>query len=224
MRPFIRNAVEERVGLARRVASSFWKKSGTPIPLEDLTAAALYGLVQAGHRYDAYCEERGFDSNDLSYFSVYSRKRIHGEIVEYLRSLDWVSRGTRATYKRLAALASEEDYALSDAELAERSGLKVTQVRQAKAAHEASPVALDSCTDADIPTLEMSGEGPYLAAFQEAYATLNADERLFLAYRFYLNKKLRDIALLMDRADTEIADLAQSSLLTVRAALVSRLA
>lgn len=72
--------IEDYIPLANSLA---WKKyQSTPscVEFDDLKAAAYMGLVDAASRYD--------DSLGIS-FGVYSRRRIWGEICDYLRELRW---------------------------------------------------------------------------------------------------------------------------------------
>lgn len=63
------------------------------VDLESLIHSGVVGLLEASQRYD---NGRGVA------FETYARPRIRGEIMEYLRSLDWVSRSVRWWGRRLA--------------------------------------------------------------------------------------------------------------------------
>lgn len=67
------------------------------IDIESLVQSGVVGLLEAAQRYNA---SRGVA------FPDYARYRIRGEIIEYLRSLDWASRSVRAWGRRQAAARS----------------------------------------------------------------------------------------------------------------------
>lgn len=67
------------------------------IDIDSLVQSGVVGLLEASHRYNA---DRGVA------FADYARYRIRGEIIEYLRSLDWASRSVRAWGRRQAAARS----------------------------------------------------------------------------------------------------------------------
>jgi RNA polymerase sigma factor for flagellar operon FliA len=67
------------------------------IDIDSLVQSGVVGLLEAAQRYNA---SRGVA------FADYARYRIRGEIIEYLRSLDWASRSVRAWGRRQAAARS----------------------------------------------------------------------------------------------------------------------
>src|SRR5262245_40738098 len=62
--------------------------------LAAVTEAGMVGLLEALNRYEVTRRDT---------FGAFIRYRIRGEIMEYLRSLDWASRGVRSWGRKLAA-------------------------------------------------------------------------------------------------------------------------
>lgn len=85
--------VESYLPLVRKVAERVHRRLPPGIDLDSLVHSGIVGLLQAIQRYDA---KRGVA------FQTYARYRIQGEIMEYLRSLDWVSRSVRSWGRRVA--------------------------------------------------------------------------------------------------------------------------
>jgi RNA polymerase sigma factor for flagellar operon FliA len=83
--------------LVRLVAERIHRRLPPGIDLGSLIHSGIVGLLEALQRYDP---KRGVA------FQTYARYRIQGEIMEYLRSLDWVSRSVRAWGRRVAAARS----------------------------------------------------------------------------------------------------------------------
>ena len=62
------------------------------VDLESLIHSGVVGLLDALER---------FDPERADVFEVYARFRIHGEVMEYLRSLDWASRSVRSWGRKI---------------------------------------------------------------------------------------------------------------------------
>jgi len=89
--------IEAYLPLVRLVAEKVHRRLPPGIDLGSLVHSGVVGLLEAVQRYDA---KRGVA------FQTYARYRIQGEIIEYLRSLDWVSRSVRAWGRKVAAARS----------------------------------------------------------------------------------------------------------------------
>ena len=69
--------------LVRVVAEKIHRRLPPGVDLESLIHSGVVGLLEALERFDP---KRGVE------FEIYARYRIHGEVMQCLRSLDWVSR------------------------------------------------------------------------------------------------------------------------------------
>lgn len=110
----------------------------------DLVSYGIFGLIDAVERFEP---ERGCR------FETYAIARIKGNIVDELRSFDWVPRSVRAKARALesalARLEGELHRAPSDDELAEALGLDDDQLQRALSqAAVASLVTLDAIVGA----------------------------------------------------------------------------
>ena len=85
--------MEVYLPLVRTVAERVHRRLPPGIDLDSLVHSGIVGLLEAVQRYDP---ERGVA------FQTYARYRVQGEIMEYLRSLDWVSRSVRSWGRRVA--------------------------------------------------------------------------------------------------------------------------
>lgn len=202
--------------MAMQAATKFHKRSGlTNVSLDDVKAAAYYGLLLAAHRYDDYCDEHGYDSEDLSYFSVYCRKRINGEMIDLLRAQDWVSRTVRTRQKLIAAIQESEQFALSEAEIVERTGLTVEQVRKAQVANETQPLSVShdlSLTEFEVAFFDDHvNDATTVSRILELtvliWNDLSDQEKLAISYRYYLGLTLSEIAEEMEVSTSEAASL-----------------
>jgi RNA polymerase sigma factor for flagellar operon FliA len=93
-----REAKEEMIikylPLVRFVAEKIHRRLPPGVDLESLVHSGVVGLMEALERFDA---KRGVD------FEVYARYRIQGEVMQCLRSLDWVSRSVRSWGRKMEA-------------------------------------------------------------------------------------------------------------------------
>ena len=80
--------------LVRYVAEKIHRRLPPGVDLESLVHSGVVGLLEALERYDP---RRGVD------FEIYARYRIQGEVMQCLRSLDWVSRSVRAWGRKIEA-------------------------------------------------------------------------------------------------------------------------
>ena len=88
--------VEAFLPLVRSIAERIHHRLPSRMDLESLVQAGVIGLLEALDRYNP----------DRGAFPAYARHRIQGEIIEYLRSLDWASRSIRAWGRKAAAARS----------------------------------------------------------------------------------------------------------------------
>jgi RNA polymerase sigma factor for flagellar operon FliA len=80
--------------LARFVAERIHRRLPAGVDLESLIHSGVVGLLEAVDRFDP---KRGVA------FEVYARYRIQGEVMQCLRSLDWVSRSVRSWGRKIEA-------------------------------------------------------------------------------------------------------------------------
>jgi RNA polymerase sigma factor FliA len=80
--------------LVRFVAEKIHRRLPPGVDLESLVHSGVVGLLEALDRYDP---KRGVE------FEIFARYRIQGEIMQCLRSLDWVSRSVRSWGRKMEA-------------------------------------------------------------------------------------------------------------------------
>lgn len=78
--------------LVRFVAEKIHRRLPPGVDLESLVHSGIVGLLEALHRFDP---TRGVE------FEVFARYRIQGEVMQCLRSLDWVSRSVRSWGRKI---------------------------------------------------------------------------------------------------------------------------
>lgn len=123
-----------RLGISQEVGGDY----------EDLVNQGLLGLIESVDRYDP-----SFNTQ----FSTYATFRIRGKILDYLRSLDWLSRTarhrTRDLRQAITVLTERHQRTPSDSELAEHMGMDVAKVQQALIDSSRVLVSLDAVVEVD---------------------------------------------------------------------------
>jgi RNA polymerase sigma factor FliA len=84
--------IEKYLPLVRFVAEKIHRRLPPGVDLESLIHSGVVGLLEALKRFDP---KRGVE------FEVYARYRIQGEVMQCLRSLDWVSRSVRSWGRKM---------------------------------------------------------------------------------------------------------------------------
>ena len=96
-KPISEELVTKYLPLVRYVAEKVHRRLPPGVDLESLVHSGVVGLLEALERFDP---RRGVE------FEVYARYRIQGEVMQCLRSLDWVSRSVRAWGRKIEAARS----------------------------------------------------------------------------------------------------------------------
>lgn len=212
--------IEENIGMAEAISVTVWKTAPHALDLDELRSLAYYGLTQAAARWRPYCDKNGYDSNAHNYFKVYASSRIRGAIFDSLRSNDHASRTLRGKSKQLKEAG--QDSGATILEMAERTGMSVSEVTKTMTRMAAKPVSLQAasidCED------EKSLEGTIFeqdvrAATVEAIKELPFQYQLVLAMHYYEGKELKVVAAELDITDARASHLHTRAVLAVRKAM-----
>lgn len=206
--------IRDNAPLAKFLARKRWEMAPTALDFEELVSLANQGLVTAAQRWRTYCEEAGYPEEDIASgkgFSIYSRKRIIGSILDWQkRDADHVPRSYRTDYKILQRLGYPEK-TKNYVELSEGSGLSIERIKMVVAAVERMPVSIHSLLpDQDggyVPMEEPASshnveDSVLLTAVGDAIAArvskLSELQQVVLALRYFQNLELQAIALELD--------------------------
>lgn len=218
------NMIESNRALAISIALQVYNTAPHALELEELKAIAYFGLVDAASRYFEYCEKKGYDADDWhKYFTKYSSLRIRGAIYDRLRANDWATRSLREKSRKINAAVADAQETLTNAQLAEMTGLTEKEVRDTKTGMSRMPVSLDGSVNyygqgeenknspfqiaEDQDTEGKSDVNFILDGFADAVRDLPFEQRLVVVLHYYGGWELRRVAELMEITDAQASAL-----------------
>ncbi len=199
-------------------------RSGLPqnIDSSDLVSEGVIGLMDAIDRFDL---DRGLQ------FQTYAVPRIRGAIIDSIRAADWVPRSVRTRIKLLdttrADFQQEHGRSPDDHELADRSGLSVSEVREARqratGVTHADDEELADLYDG-VPDLDETFEDVETRTLLlQAVRGMSEREQVVIALYFFEGLTLGEIGQVLDVTESRVSQLRARATGNLRAALVELL-
>jgi len=223
--------VTQYLPLVRFVAERVHRRLPPGVDLESLIHSGVVGLLQALDRFDPM---RGVD------FEIYARYRIQGEVMQCLRSLDWVRRSVRSWGSKIEAAKTklagkfvreptvEEmakeleiplesyfrlDQQVNDATLLSLEDLSISSEADWERAQEKYPDSpfLDPLSFVESKDLvEKLGSG---------VAALPERDRLVVTLYYYEELTLREIGQILDLSEGRVCQILAQAVARLRGAL-----
>ena len=120
--------LHEHLPIVNYMVNDLIRRVPNYIQRDDLTSAAMLGLVQA---------VRSFDTTREAKFATFARVRIQGALLDELRSRDWATRGVRKQARHIESVSETLSSTLgrqpTSAELGETMGTNADQLHRLKA-------------------------------------------------------------------------------------------
>jgi len=209
-----------RLGISQNIGTDY----------EDLVNQGLLGLIEAVDRYDAKFNTQ---------FSTYATFRIRGKILDYLRSLDWLSRTARHRARdvrqAINALTDLNQRAPTDNELSEFMKIDVNKVQQALLDSSRVIVSLDAVVDYDdendtslYETIadenqhdpsDTVGETDLIARLSEVIKQLPEREQTVLSLYYYEELTLKEIGSVLGVSESRACQLHARAVMTLQSLL-----
>ena len=223
--------LEVHMPLVRLVAERIHRRLPPGVDLASLINSGIVGLLEAAQRYDSH---RGVA------FQTYARYRIQGEIMEYLRSLDWVSRSVRSWGRKMAVartrLAGRLGREASPDEMASELGVALTEYyRVDQKVSEASLLSLEDLTSASEEEWRKTQEDFSMRSSQDPFAsvegkelveklaesieTLPERERMIVTLYYYEELTLREIGEILSLTEGRICQIHAQAVVRLQNAL-----
>jgi len=180
----------------------------------DLAAIGTEELVKLARRYDE-------TQNDS--FWGYGKTRVYGAMLDYLRSLDVVSRSNRKLIKMIdkaitAHLAENEDEP-SNAELAELLGESEEKINDARIASEiyaVMPIDEQLSLTSESSTLDTIEKENLIEVIESVLENQSEREQLIIQLYYFEELSLKEISEILDITESRISQIHKALLKKIR--------
>lgn len=212
--------IHQYLPLAQSLAQQVYRTAPHALELDEMRAIAYLGLVGAAQRWRPYCAERAFSPKALEYFRPFVVRRVRGALIDAIRASDWATRALRTRAKALAEAG--QDGGASLAQLAERTGLTVAEVRSTMRGLAQRPVSLeaeeiDPNSDHDVESSAFTAA--VLTAVVDLIRTLDRDQQTVIALHYYRGLQLQEVAQVMSVTESRASQLHARAVLAVHEAM-----
>lgn len=183
----------------------------------DLFSIGAEELVKLARRYDP-------QKNDS--FWGYAKSRVQGAMLDYLRSLDPLSRGNRRIVKAIDAESiryyNEHQEDPSDEHLAEVIGEDVEKIKEAKLASEIYallPINEQVNYIAESDVQKVIEEEELIKHIQEVLGTFDEREQMIIQLYYFEELNLKEISEILNITESRISQINKAVIRKIRAAL-----
>lgn len=214
--------IESHLGFAQSLAQQVWRTAPHALELNELRAIANLGLVAAAARWEPYCVEHQHSPDAVQFFRPYVAKRVYGALIDAIRKVDWAGRNLRTKAKLVQEARGTTG--ATDAELAQRSGLSVKEVRDTmREMAQRRPMSMDA-EDLEPPgrqDVESSiFVGDVLANMVSVLRGLPGEQQVVIVLHYHRGLKLQAVAQLMGITESRASQLHARAVLAVYRRLV----
>jgi len=200
-------------------AMSFRLKERLPSSVDymDLCAIGTEELVKLARRYD--------ESQNDSFWG-YAKTRVYGAMLDYLRSLDMVSRSSRRLIKEIdhaiEVYMADHDDEPSDSELSVILGIEEDKVREARIASDIYTVLpLDDQlgTPEEGGMLERMEHEDLIEAIQEVLMGFEEREQIIIQLYYFEELTLKEISEIVNITESRISQIHKSVIRRIKEAV-----
>lgn len=197
---------------------------------EDLVSQGLIGLIEAVDRFNPTLGAQ---------FRTYAAVRIRGKVLDYLRTLDWLSRTerqrSRSVQKAITALWLKLQREPTDVEIGEFLNMDLDQVQKGLVDSSRVIVSLDTSSEVEddeaqslheVVVDEQQQNPADILANEETlqhmvHAIQELDQREQLVLSLYYNEKMtfKEIGLVLEITESRVCQLHARAITTLRANL-----
>lgn len=203
----------------RALAFRLKERLPSSIDVNDLISIGVEEMIKLASRYEK-------EQNNS--FWGFVKKRVYGAMLDYLRSLDVMSRNNRKIIKDIDTLIDEYyqkyEEEPDDEYLAQRLNLEVEKVKEVRQAHAVSYVLpLDeqiNCYTEDN-TLEKIEKQALLDKVSEVLETLKEREQLIIQLYYYEELNLKEISEMLGISESRISQIHKKLLRKLRERVMS---
>lgn len=198
----------------RAMAFRLKERLPSSIDVNDLISIGVEEMIKLSQRYD-----KGQNNS----FWGYAKKRVYGAMLDYLRSLDVMSRNSRKIIKDMDVLIDQyfqdNEKEPDDEYLAQKLGLDVDKIKEARTAHAVSYVLpLDEQIDcfSEDTTIEKLEKESLMKKVNEVLETLKDREQLIIQLYYYEELNLKEISDILKISESRISQIHKKLLKKIR--------
>lgn len=203
----------------RALAFRLKERLPSSIDVNDLISIGVEEMIKLASRYDK-------EQNNS--FWGFVKKRVYGAMLDYLRSLDVMSRNNRKIIKDIDTLIDEYfqkyEEEPDDAYLAEKLNLEIDKIKEARQAHAVSYILpLDeqiNCYSEDT-TLEKIERESLLEQVNSVLETLKEREQLIIQLYYYEELSLKEISDMLNISESRISQIHKKLIKKLRERVIS---
>ncbi len=214
--------IETHMGLAQSLAQQVWRTAPHALDADELRSIAYLGLVGAATRWRPYCQERGYSPEALEYFKPFVVRRVKGALIDAIRSADWATRSLRTRARALQDAG--QDKGLSHEELAAKTGMTLTEVRNTVRGMAQRPVSIeaediDVGAPTDVETTVLTNA--ILTTVVEVVAGLPDEEQVVVALHYHGGLQLQEVARALGVTESRASQLHAHAVLAIHEAMLT---
>jgi RNA polymerase sigma factor for flagellar operon FliA len=200
----------------RKMAYKLKERLPSSIDVNDLISIGVEELVKLSRRYDS-------SLNDS--FWGYGKKRVQGSMLDYLRSLDTISRGNRKLVKQIEDIThryyNEHEEEPTEEYIAKQIGEDVKKIRDAKLASEIYNVMpleeqLAVFEGSTQPIIDKLQTEELLSKVENVLFGLNEREQKIVQLYYYEELSLKEISEILDITQSRISQILKSVTIRIR--------
>ncbi|MDD2839241.1 RNA polymerase sigma factor FliA [Sulfuricurvum sp.] len=203
-------------------AMSFRLKERLPSSIDymDLCAIGTEELVKLARRYD--------ESQNDSFWG-YAKTRVYGAMLDYLRSLDMVSRSSRRLIKEIdnaiELYMADHDDEPSDSELAEMLGIEEDKIHEARIASDiytVMPLDDQLGTPEEGGMLERIEHEDLIEAIKEVLIRFDEREQMIIQLYYFEELTLKEISEIVNITESRISQIHKTVIRRIKEAVGGR--
>jgi len=196
----------------KAMAAKLKERLPSSVDFNDLVSIGYEELVKLSRRYDP-------KKNDS--FWGYAQKRIYGSMLDFLRSLDSLSRNDRKLVKEIDKIiedyTAKYDHEPNDEYLSEVLGIDIEKIKKARASNEIYSVMPieDQLNYYDDVSKTIEKE-ELIEAIQEVLSTLSKNEQLVIQLYYFEEFSLREIAEILEVSESRVSQIHKKVIKKIR--------
>lgn len=187
----------------KAMAARLKERLPSSVEFNDLVSIGYEELVKLSNRYDP-------KKNDN--FWGYAKKRIYGSMLDFLRSIDTLSRGNRKLIKEIDKIindyVNEYDVPPSNKYLSEVLDIDIEKIKKARSADEIySVMPIEEQMHYYQDVSKKIEEEELVNSIKSILKTLNKKEQLVIQLYYFEELSLREIAEVLEISESRVSQI-----------------